>query len=250
MIVIGVVLALAAVGIAVFILTHMIGDGTSVRRKESAVTAESKKTESKKTESRPAANGGTESQEAGTEAVAPSGDVTAEPTTVPTETPLPALSASYSCGSMPGEIASLFKIMITGGEASSELHQKEGIYDNSPQMVYDGDPVTSWQHGTEGNGTGQQLRFTFNTASVRAICFKLGNWRTPDLYRQNSRPSRMRLTLGGETVDVSFTDNMQNHYIVFNRPVPAADILITIAAAYDGTDYNDCCISEMELYAE
>ena len=85
MIVIGVVLALAAVGIAVFILTHMIGDGTSVRRKESAVTAESKKTESKKTESRPAANGGTESQEAGTEAVAPSGDVTAEPTTVPTE---------------------------------------------------------------------------------------------------------------------------------------------------------------------
>ena len=250
MIVIGVVLALAAVGIAVFILTHMIGDGTSVRRKESAVTAESKKTESKKTESRPAANGGTESQEAGTEAVAPSGDVTAEPTTVPTETPLPALSASYSCGSMPGEIASLFKIMITGGEASSELHQKEGIYDNSPQMVYDGDPVTSWQHGTEGNGTGQQLRFTFNTSSVRAICFKLGNWRTPDLYRQNSRPSRMRLTLGGETVDVSFTDNMQNHYIVFNRPVPAADILITIAAAYDGTDYNDCCISEMELYAE
>ncbi len=250
MIVIGVILALAAVGIAVFILTHMIGDGTSGRRKESTVTAESKKTESKKTESRPAANGGTESQEAGTEAVAPSGDVSADPTTAPTETPLPALSASYSCGSMPGEIASLFKIMITGGEASSELHQKEGIYDNSPQMVYDGDPVTSWQHGTEGNGTGQQLRFTFNTASVRAICFKLGNWRTPDLYRQNSRPSRMRLTLGGETVDVSFTDNMQNHYIVFNRPVPAADILITIAAAYDGTDYNDCCISEMELYAE
>ena len=250
MIVIGVILALAAVGIAVFILTHMIGDGTVGRRKESTVTAESKKTESKKTESRTAANGGAESQEAGTEAVAPSGDVTAEPTAAPTETPLPALSASYSCGSMPGEIASLFKIMITGGEASSELHQKEGIYDNSPQMVYDGDPVTSWQHGTEGNGTGQQLRFTFNTASVRAICFKLGNWRTPDLYRQNSRPSRMRLTLGGETVDVSFTDNMQNHYIVFNRPVPAADILITIAAAYDGTDYNDCCISEMELYAE
>ena len=94
MIVIGVILALAAVGIAVFILTHMIGDGTAVRRKESTVTAESKKTESKKTESRTAANGGAESQEAGTEAVAPSGDVTAEPTAAPTETPLPALSAS------------------------------------------------------------------------------------------------------------------------------------------------------------
>ena len=52
MIVIGVILALAAVGIAVFILTHMIGDGTVGRRKESTVTAESKKTESKKTESR------------------------------------------------------------------------------------------------------------------------------------------------------------------------------------------------------
>ena len=85
MIVIGVILALAAVGIAVFILTHMIGDGTVGRRKESTVTAESKKTESKKTESRTAANGGAESQEAGTEAVAPSGDVTAEPTAAPTE---------------------------------------------------------------------------------------------------------------------------------------------------------------------
>ena len=258
MIVIGAVLALAAAGIAFFILTHMTGDGTKVRRRDSVVSVESKKTESKKTESRTAAKGGTESEDSGTEVVAPSGNVSSEPTTAPTEeptpiptaTPLPSLSASYSCGSMPGEIASLFKIAITGGEASSELHQKEGNYDNSPHMVYDGDPVTSWQHGTEGNGTGQQLRFTFNTASVRAICFKLGNWRTPDLYRQNSRPSRLQLTLGGETVDVSFTDSMQNHYIVFNRPVLAADILITITAAYDGIDYNDCCISEMELYAE
>ena len=262
MIVIGAVLALAAVGIALFILTHMTGDGTAVRRKDSKVTVDSKKTESKKAESRPAAARRSESEESGTEVVAPSGEVpsdptptpteapTPTPTPVPTETPLPALSTSYSCGSMPGEVASLFMITITGGEASSELHQKEGIYNNSAQMVYDGDPVTSWQHGTEGNGTGQQLRFTFNTASVRAICFKLGNWRTPDLYRQNSRPSRMRLTLGGETVDVTFTDNMQNHYIVFNRPVLAADILITITAAYDGIDYNDCCISEMELYAE
>lgn len=258
MIVIGVVLAAAAVGIAVFILTHMVGSDTTVRRKDSAVSSESRKTESKKTETAPAANSGTKSKESGTEAVAPSGDATQAPTQaptetptpVPTETPIPALAASYSYGSMPGEIASLFRIAITGGEATSELHQKEGIYDNSPQMVYDGDPVTSWQHGTEGNGTGQQLRFTFNTANVRAICLKLGNWRTPDLYRQNSRPSRMQLTLGGETVDVSFTDNMQNHYIVFNRPVPAADILLTITAAYDGVDYNDCCISEMEIYAE
>lgn len=257
MIVIGVILAAAAVGIAVFILTHMVGSDNTVRRKDSSVTSESKRTESKKTESPAEANSGTKSKESGTEAVAPSGDAaeatqapTETPTPVPTETPIPALAAAYSYGSMPGEIASLFRVTITDGEASSELHQKEGIYDNSPQMVYDGDPVTSWQHGTEGNGTGQQLRFTFNTANIRAICLKLGNWRTPDLYRQNSRPSRMQLTLGGETVDVSFTDNMQNHYIVFNRPVPAADILITITAAYDGADYNDCCISEMELYAE
>ena len=253
-IVIGAVLALTAVGIALFILSHMVGDGTAVRKRDSVAAADSKKNESKKTESNAAAAGGTESEDSGMEVVAPSGEVPAEPTTaptpVPTETALPALSASYSCGSMPGEITSLFTVTITGGEASSELHQTEGIYDNSPQKVYDGDPVTSWQHGTEGNGTGQQLRFTFNTASIRAICFKLGNWRTRDLYRQNSRPSRMRLTLGGETVDVSFTDNMQNHFIVFNRPVPAADILITITAAYDGSDYNDCCISEMELYAE
>ena len=257
MILIGAVLALAAAGIALFILTHMVGGGASVKRKDSAVSAESKKSESKKTESKAAAAGGTVSEASGTEVVAPSGGGPAESTapaetasSASTETPLPALSASYSCGSMPGEITSLFAITITGGEASSELHQKEGIYDNSPQMVYDGDPVTSWQHGTEGNGTGQQLRFTFNTASVRAICFKLGNWRNPDLYRQNSRPSRLRLTLGGETVEASFTDNMQNHYIVFNRPVLAADILITITEAYNGAEYNDCCISEMELYAE
>ena len=253
MIVMGAVLALAAVGIALFILTHMTGDGTKVRRKDSTVSTDNKKTESKKTESKADTARGNESEDSGMEVVAPTGDVPAEPTTptpLPKETALPALSASYSCGGMPGEVASLFTVTITGGEASSELHQKEGIYDNSPQMVYDGDSVTSWQHGTEGNGTGQQLRFTFNTVSVRAICFKLGNWRNPDLYRQNSRPSRMRLTLGGETVDVSFTDNMQNHYIVFNRPVLAADILLTITAAYDGTDYNDCCISEMEIYAE
>ena len=251
MIAIGTVLALAAVGIAVFIMTHMVGDGDTVKKKDSSVSVESEKAESKESgKTVVPTSEGASAKPTETPTETPSPEPTATPEEPPTATPIPQLAASYSCGSTPGVIASLFKVTITDGEASSELHQKEGNYDNSPQMMYDGDSVTSWQHGTEGNGTGQQLRFTFNTASIRAICFKLGNWRTADLYRQNSRPSRMQLTLGGETVDVSFTDSMQNHYIVFNRPVLAADILITITAAYDGIDFNDCCISEMELFAE
>ena len=47
MIAIGTVLALAAVGIAVFIMTHMVGDGGTVTKKDSSVSVESEKAESK-----------------------------------------------------------------------------------------------------------------------------------------------------------------------------------------------------------
>ena len=123
MIVIGVVLALTAVGVALFILTHMVGDGNTVKKRDSVVSTDTGITESKKTESNMAAAGVTESEDSGMEVLAPSGDAPAEPTSAPTPGPAEtALSTSYSCGSMPGEIASLFKVTITGGEASSELH--------------------------------------------------------------------------------------------------------------------------------
>ena len=153
MIAIGTVLALAAVGIAVFIMTHMVGDGGTVTKKDSSVSVESEKAESKNSGKTVApTKEGESAKPTETPTETPTEPPTATPTEPPTATPIPQLAASYSCGSTPGVIASLFKVTITDGEASSELHQKEGNYDNSPQMMYDGDSVTSWQQHCQYTG--------------------------------------------------------------------------------------------------
>jgi hypothetical protein len=116
-------------------------------------------------------------------------------------------------------------------------------------MAVDGDVITSWQEGAEGQGSGESITLNFEKSEVKVIACCLGNWRDDWLYYANCRPKTMTLQIGNQSFDVEFTDAQIPHYIILSDKVEAESLTLTINEIYEGTDYSDCCISELTVYA-
>jgi hypothetical protein len=58
----------------------------------------------------------------------------------------------------------------------------------------------------------------------------------------------------GSQVQVSFTDSPQTQYIDFNRPdanyIEASWLKIQVDAIYPGTEWDDACVSEVEIWGQ
>ena len=149
----------------------------------------------------------------------------------------------------PSSLGSMKVITVTSASATSVLHYNDSEYNNEPEMAVDGDEITSWQEGAEGQGSGESITLNFERTGVKVIACRLGNWRDDWLYYANCRPKTMTLQIGNQSFDVEFTDAQIPHYIVLSDKVEAESLTFTINEIYAGEDYNDCCISELTVYA-
>ena len=146
---------------------------------------------------------------------------------------------------------SIYEIPVYDITATSVIDQ-DG-YDNSANMVIDRKDETSWQEGVDGDGTGEKISMFFDqNYKIKYIAFKLGNWRSYDYYLQNNRPKTLSITMGGQTLQISFSDLKEEQWVAIEGDCYSSEIIFEILSTYSGNnpEWNDTCISEISVYGE
>ncbi len=182
-----------------------------------------------------------------TETPTPTPTATATPTPTPTEEPEQLTVSLVDRNSV--SLTGYSRVGVSQAAASSTVVQ-EG-YDNSAAMVVDGDTVTSWQEGVDGDGLGEVLQFELDREyDVKYMTFNLGNWRDPQRYAMNNRPQTMTIWLDDLSFQVTFPDGQTEFCIEFSSDCPASVIYLRIDSVYQGTEWDDTCISEVGIYGK
>lgn len=140
------------------------------------------------------------------------------------------------------------KIQPASTEENS-VKQSES-YDYSSKSVVDGDVTTSWQENEEGAGEGKGFKLNLDGVhKIRYVVLHLGNWRSDQLWDYNARPKTLTIQVGDQQKkDVEFPNEKKKFCLSFEEPVEAAYVSAYIKEAYEGSRWNDNCISEIELY--
>lgn len=151
-----------------------------------------------------------------------------------------------------GILNSFSRARVSECWASSVVQDNTPGINNEPEMMVDGNEVTSWQEGAPGDGTGESVKFTLEQkCKVQYITFKMGNWRDQKRYDENYRPKSIRLKVGTQEFSLSFPDGKREFMVAFSKPITAQKITVEIRSTYKGSmyrDWQDCCISEMTVY--
>jgi len=137
-------------------------------------------------------------------------------------------------------------------EASSTLVGTMGkVY--GTEYLFDRNTETSWQEGEAGDGIGTTIYTVFPAGTqIRAIGIWTGNQTSEDSFYANNRPTLVNLSASynGTTAntDVRLSDKMGEQLIIFEQPVPADNILLTLKEVARGTVYSDTVISEITWF--
>nr|WP_317360683.1 discoidin domain-containing protein [uncultured Blautia sp.] len=140
------------------------------------------------------------------------------------------------------------KLPVASTEENSVKESES--YDYSAKSAVDGDVSTSWQENEEGAGEGKGFQVTLDGAhKIRYVVLHLGNWRSDQLWDYNARPKTLTIQVGDQQVkDVEFSNEKKKFCLSFDEPVEASYISLYIKEAYEGSRWQDNCISEVELY--
>lgn len=140
------------------------------------------------------------------------------------------------------------KLSVASTEENSVKESES--YDYSAKSAVDGDVSTSWQENEEGAGEGKGFQVTLDGAhKIRYVVLHLGNWRSDQLWDYNARPKTLTIQVGDQQVkDVEFSNEKKKFCLSFDEPVEASYISLYIKEAYEGSRWQDNCISEVELY--
>ena len=130
--------------------------------------------------------------------------------------------------------------------ASSELTDAYGSY--PAWKACDGYTTSTWSEGVSGVGRGEYLGFRFEPAYVTSLSIWGGFHKDTCLYYKNNRPKELGIWVGDEYQGLyEFDDIMEEHVLSFDEPVYAGNVELLIYSVYKGNEYNDTCISEVEI---
>lgn len=174
---------------------------------------------------------------------------TSEPSATP-EAEEDKLTASIVDASRQSQIDLLgySQVTVASADATSTISQA-GI-DNTPHVLYDGSKDSSWQDGVDGSGIGESVTYHLDqVCKVRFLVLRLGNWYgSDDNYTMNNRPKTMTFEFGDQSVQVTFPDEKKEFCVELSKDVKTSEIKMTIDEVYKGTDYDDTCINEVDVY--
>jgi len=171
---------------------------------------------------------------------------------VETVTPTPVERKVTVSEDIPSGLSDKTELYFCTAVASSALVQENTSIYNGAECAVDGDVITSWQEGAEGNGIGETITIGFqNPQKVSYLEFHAGNWRDKERWERNLRPKGLEITANGEKYEVVFQNNQKIQYVVFSEPIETVAFVIKITDVYPGAEgESDVPISEIRAFGE
>ena len=167
---------------------------------------------------------------------------TATPTPEPTATPIPQKPAFGAFD--PAKIQGLGVLIPERMEGQYNIY---GPYEYTPDKAMDRDEVSSWQ--TSENRPLLTAIFD-QTRAVRAIRFRVGNWRPGNNWIENSRPKACTVTIGEQEFSLTFPDEQKEFLLMLPAAIYTDRIDFLFTDEYVGTLTDDICVSEITAYGE
>lgn len=116
--------------------------------------------------------------------------------------------------------------------------------------AFDADESTMWIEGVRGNGIGEAITIMLDDVhEVNGVTIENGNRRNRELYEKYNRVKTINVTFsdGSQrqfTLDDSFYEPCQVNFI---NPVRTDSLKIEILEVYEGTTYQDTCITDIYI---
>lgn len=148
------------------------------------------------------------------------------------------LSGWYNCG------------VINDTNASSYL--EENGYDYSSKNIHDFDISTPWVEGSDDYGIGEYVELISPTQNMSwGITIYNGYCKNIDLFYKNSRVKELLVYVDGLPTCIFELEDTWHAQEFGYKPVPDNDkindivIRFEILSVYEGSEYNDTCISDI-----
>jgi hypothetical protein len=121
--------------------------------------------------------------------------------------------------------------------------------DCSPARAIDGDIGTAWVEGAEGDGVGESLTLELGVPTeVRNVAVLPGYCASPEVWRANGRPSRVRLEFSdGTTIEKALEDAPLVQVIYLDEARTVSWLRLTLLDVHPGEKCQDTAISELTI---
>ncbi|MCX7020837.1 MAG: discoidin domain-containing protein, partial [bacterium] len=121
--------------------------------------------------------------------------------------------------------------------------------DCSPARVIDGEIGTAWVEGVESNGVGESLTLELGVPTeVRNVAVLPGYCASPEVWRANGRPSRVRLEFSdGTAVEKALEDAPFAQVIYLDEARTVSWLRLTLLDVYPGERWADTAVSELTI---
>ena len=138
---------------------------------------------------------------------------------------------------------------------ASSVYSGDNLGKHGPENLYDGDLRTNWTEDAPGTGVDEYIAFEF----VRSYAFKelqiyTGSHYNESAFKQNCRPKEIQIIFEEDnnryvSTTISLDDTYEMQTITFDEYYYADTIAIRIKDVYQGTQYEDTVIAEINFLA-
>lgn len=133
-------------------------------------------------------------------------------------------------------------------KSSSCLFENNKLYPVG--NLRDNNPTTAWVEGKSDNGVGEWIDFHFDLGkSIRSIKIINGYGKNGAIYQANNRVKRIKISFDDNTSFITELEdgNLEPQKVMLPETKNVKNVKITILEVYNGTKYNDTCISEVSF---
>lgn len=133
--------------------------------------------------------------------------------------------------------------------SASSVYSGDNLGIHDPKKLYDGRLDTNWTENASGSGIGEYVTFHFDgTYAVNKMQIYIGSHFNESVYRQNCRPSVLKLTFSdGTALRCQLEDSYSEQTFTFDRFYYTDSIQVEIEDVYTGTTYLDTVIAELDF---
>lgn len=135
-------------------------------------------------------------------------------------------------------------------KASSMLPEADGI-SYAPEKTLDKQAGTMWIEGEETAGLGEYVQYDFPaTTTISSIEIRPGNFYSKDFWTRHNRVKEVQVKFQtGSPQRFILDDKQEVQVIKLEAPVKTRFVRIILKGVYQGTTFNDTCISEVRFFS-